>query len=310
MSASNPLEFSIVIPTYNRPERLEQCLESLARLTYPRDRFEVIVVDDGSPTSLESIADKFAQRLPLRMLRQENAGPASARNAGAAAARGKYLAFTDDDCQPNPDWLDTLAEAIAGRPNALVGGHTENALAENLFSSASQLLVDYLYDYYDRIGGQPLFFTSNNFALPRALFERLGGFDANFPLAAGEDREFCDRWLYHDLALHYAPRMQIRHFHSLALASFWRQHFNYGRGAYYFHKARSQRQSGPIEIEPLSFYWSLVTYPFRCRNILQASGLSGLLLLSQVANAAGFFWERKYGPKTISFDGTAPTTLS
>ncbi len=294
MNAQNEPRFSIVIPTYNRPERLAECLESLTHLDYPCDRFEVIVVDDGSPTPLQPIAAEFEGRLPLRYLRQENTGPAGARNAGAAAARGEYLAFTDDDCRPAPEWLAALEGTLQEHPEALVGGRTENALPENLYSSASQSLVDYLYDYYNSTSGEAVFFTSNNFALPQALFQKIGGFDTSFPLAAGEDREFCDRWRHQGFSMYYAPAARIRHAHTLTLASYWRQHFNYGRGAYHFHQARSKRDSEPIAVEPLTFYWRLLGYPFSQQSHNRTALISsGLFFLSQVGTVAGFFWERR-----------------
>ncbi len=285
-------EFSIIIPTYNRPEHLQQCLQSIALLDYPRHRFEVIVVDDGSRMSLKPIAVKFEDCISINLIRQPNAGPASARNAGAAAAQGDYLIFTDDDCQPHPDWLKALAEVLKDFPNVLIGGYTINALADNLYSTASQLLIDYLYDYYNQSKGQATFFASNNFAVSRSLYQQLGGFDTSFPLAAAEDREFCDRWLHRGFQMHYAPAMQVYHAHTLTVSSFWRQHFNYGRGAFYFHKVRSQRQSQTIKVEPLRFYFWLLAYPFSQQQGWRTLSLSGLFLLSQVANVAGFFWER------------------
>lgn len=291
MSTKCP-EFSIIVPTYNRPERLEQCLQSIAKLDYPRDRFEVVVVDDGSRTSLQPVVDKFRSVLSLNFIRQANAGPASARNTGAAAAKGDYLAFTDDDCQPTESWLSALADAVDDCPNALIGGRTINALPENVFSSASQLLIDYLYNYYNEAKSEPTFFASNNFSVPRETYRQLGGFDTGFPLAAGEDREFCDRWKHHSLPMRYAHAMEIHHAHKLSLKSFLRQHFNYGRGAFCFHTMRANRVEDSIKVEPLHFYFNLLLYPFQHSRIWVGGIISGLLFLSQVANVSGFFWER------------------
>ena len=279
---------SIVIPTYNRPERLQQCLQSLTKLDYPRDRFEVVVVDDGSRMSLAPIAEPFESSLSLRLIRQANAGPANARNTGAAAAHGDYLVFTDDDCQPDVGWLMALAKALQEVPQALVGGCTINALPDNLYSTASQLLIDYLYDYYNQTKKEATFFASNNFAMPRSLYQQLGGFDTSFPLAAGEDREFCDRWRHHGFAMHYAPAMQVYHSHTLTLASFWRQHFNYGRGAFCFHQIRAQRTTKPMQVEPITFYLNLLTYPFSQPSSQPSLLVSGLIFLSQLANVLGF----------------------
>lgn len=285
--------FSIVIPTYNRPERLATCLESLTQLNYPRDRFEVVVVDDGSEPPMDSVVAPFQDQLDVTLLRQSNAGPATARNAGAAKARGQYLAFTDDDCQPAPDWLQTLAVRFAETPNCLIGGQTLNTLSDNLYSTASQVLTDYLYAYYNSDPERSRFFASNNFALPANDFRAIGSFDTTFPLAAGEDREFCDRLLYKNYHLLYVPEARVYHAHMLTLRSFWQQQFNYGRGAFHFHQIRCQRNQEPAKVEPASFYLNLLTYPFLQRSRQPALLLAALFLVSQVAIAAGLFWERR-----------------
>lgn len=104
--------FSIVIPTYNRPERLAKCLGAIAKLDYPRDRFEVIVVDDGSDTPLDLIVRPFQEQLSLTLIRQPNGGPAKARNTGVANAKGQFLTFTDDDCTPDSNWLTALEKRL------------------------------------------------------------------------------------------------------------------------------------------------------------------------------------------------------
>jgi glycosyltransferase involved in cell wall biosynthesis len=284
--------FSIVIPTYNRPQRLETCLKSLTCLNYPRDRFEVIVINDGSANSLESIVNPFKEKLNLQMIRQDNAGPASARNTGAAKAQGKYLVFTDDDCQPDVNWLNALETSFAQNPDGLLGGHTINHLSNNLYSEASQRLIDYLYRYYNADPLQARFFASNNLALSTERFRHIGYFDVTFPLAAGEDRELCDRWLHYGYSMVYVPEALVYHTHRLCLRTFWRQHFSYGRGAFHFHQVRSLREQEPIKVEPLKFYLDLLVYPFSSSSSHPGILVSSLFFVSQVANVAGFFWER------------------
>lgn len=283
--------FSIVIPTYNRPERLANCLKVIALLDYPRDRFEVIVVDDGSKRPLDEVVAPFQSEIKIELLRQENAGPAAARNRGAAEAQGEFIAFTDDDCQPTADWLTKFAASFANAPQAMLGGKTINALDNNPFSAASQKLIDYLYEYYNPAKGKDAFFASNNIAMPTANFKALKGFDVSFPLAAAEDRDFCDRW-NRSYPMVYVPEAQIEHYHKLSLKSFWRQHFGYGRGAFCFHQIRSQRAAKEIEVEPLSFYFDLLAYPFSQATKQPKILISSLFLVSQVANVAGFFWEK------------------
>lgn len=109
-------------------------------------------------------------------------------------------------------------------------GQTLNALSENIFSTASQQLISYLYDYYNLNLSRTRLFISNNLAVPTRQFRTVGGFDTSFPLAAGEGREFSDRWLHHRYQATYAPEAIVYHAHALTLLSYCRQHFNYAGG--------------------------------------------------------------------------------
>jgi glycosyltransferase involved in cell wall biosynthesis len=285
------IRFSIIVPSYKRPAQLAACLQAIARLDYPRDGFEVIVVDDGSKAPPKAVIESFRTHMDVQLLVQPHAGPGPARNAGAAKARGKYLAFTDDDCLPAPDWLQTLAVRFEKDPESAIGGRALNAFPYNPYSTASQLLVDYLYSYYNAKHDQARFFASMNLALPAERYLAMGGFDGSWPYAAGEDRELCDRWVYHGFRMVYAPEVNVYHAHALTFRTFCRQHFYYGRGAFHFHKARAQRGLGRIKVEPLIFYRNLLRRPFSPVQERRAVLLLTLLLVSQVVNAAGFFWE-------------------
>jgi glycosyltransferase involved in cell wall biosynthesis len=284
--------FSVIVPTYGRPGQLTTCLQALAHLRYPREQFEVIVVDDGSTLPLAGVVAACQDRLDVTLLRQAHAGPAAARNTGAAHATGQIFAFTDDDCRPAHDWLQTLQLRFTSAPPQIVGGRTCNALPANPYSAASQLILDMVYGYYNADPGQARFFASNNLALPASHFRAIGGFDASF--TTSEDRELCDRWLHYGYGMTYAPEVIVYHAHALTLRTFWWQHFNYGRGAFCFHRIRARRGSGRFRQE-LKFYTRLPL--LLGRSLSQEPGrrrllLSALLLVWQGANTAGFFWEK------------------
>ena len=284
--------FSIIVPTYNRPRQLQRCLRALEALDYPIDRFEVIVVNDGGDQSLAEIVAEFEPRICIQYLIQENLGPAVARNNGAKMANGRFLAFTDDDCAPASFWLKKLAIRLMDEPSKMVGGYTRNALYRNPFSITSQLLIDFLYHYYNQTESRARFFTSNNFAVAADLFWEVGGFEESMSLAAGEDREFCDRWLDNGLEMVYVRGAVIYHAHHLQLFSFWRQHFNYGRGAWLYRWLRSQRKEEAINLESPAFYFELISYPLTMARDIRAFLLTGMLLLTQTANATGFLFQR------------------
>jgi len=283
--------FSIVIPTYERPRQLAACLDSLAELDYPRDRFEVIVVDDGSKVPPNDPINSFCDRLQLILVTQANAGPASARNTGAMQAKGEFIAFTDDDCAPAPDWLRCLAARFAVTRDHMVGGKALNGLPDNLYSSANQLMTDAVYAYYNDNSRQAHFFTTNNCAVPAERFRALGGFDTTFSLAASEDRDFCERWLRYGYRMTYAPEAIVQHTHALKFRGFCKHHFNYGRGALHFHQVRARRGWKPLKMDA-KFYRHVFRYPFRQATGIRALGLETLVVLSYVAYTAGFWSEK------------------
>jgi GT2 family glycosyltransferase len=284
----SPPFISVIIPTYERPDDLSRCLRALAAQDYPRDRFEVLVVDDGSAASINESIDSLRHRLNMTLLRQPHSGPATARNHGAAHAKGSYLAFTDDDCIPAPDWLRRLSTSFALFPESVLGGRTINALVHNLYSTASQLLVDYLQVRWNSSSTRASFFASNNLALPAKCFKAVGGFDPRWDRAAGEDRDLCDRLIRHGYRLVSAPGALVQHAHVLTFRTFWRQHVNYGWGAYHLHQLRAQRGTGHIQFEPLTFYLKAIAYPFTQTQARRAGFLSILLGVAQAANAVGW----------------------
>ena len=288
--------FSVVIPTYNREEKLARCLNSLAGLDYSRDRLEVVVVNDGG-AGPDTAAGHLGRDLKVKLINQNHLGSAAARNTGAAQARGEFLAFTDDDCAPDPPWLTALAQSLRTWPDHLIGGQTLNGLPQNVFSTASQLLASYVYSYYNRNPHAAHFFASNNLALSAERFRTVGGFDSTYTRAAAEDRELCDRWRYHGYRMTYAPDAVVHHTHDLTLRTFWQQHFNYGRGARQFRYARSLRHQKPIRLEPPSFYANMLRYAFAHPDSHRPVVLAALLILSQAANAAGFFYEGTNQPR-------------
>lgn len=283
--------FTVVVPTRSRPERLAACLEALAAQAYPRDRLQVVIVDDGSDESMRPVVEPYSDRLDVELIERENEGPGAARNVGAARARYPWLAFTDDDCAPDPGWLRALAAAVPGQPDAMLGGPIVNALPDNPYAEASQQLVSYLYEYYNETDGTGRFLTSNNMAMPTAGFDAIGGFSASFPLAAAEDRDLCQRWTAAGRRIGYVPAAEVSHFHDLNLGTFWRQHLGYGRGAHRYHKLRAARGEGRLRVEPLRFYARLLRYPLGDGVGPMQLRTSALLIASQVANAAGFFTE-------------------
>jgi GT2 family glycosyltransferase len=287
VTGSTPI-FSVIIPTYRRPAPLVRCLEAMARSVLDRAGYEVIVVDDDGSAALEEAVAPLRGRMAVRLLRQENAGPAAARNTGAAVARGRFLAFTDDDCIPAPDWLDALTGPLRADPRSLVGGRVRNPLQANPYSSASQAILDLVYAHYNADPLRARFFASNNMALPAESFRALGGFTPSF--RTSEDRDLCDRWLGAGFPMVYAPDAVVDHVRALTMGAFWRQHLGYGRGAYRFNRAHAQRSASDSTLESSFYIATLRRLPGVLKGLPpgRAAALVGLLGLWQAANLTGF----------------------
>jgi glycosyltransferase involved in cell wall biosynthesis len=284
------VRWSVVVPTYDRPRQVAACLASLGTLTAPPGGFEIIVVNDGGTELPPEAVERARHGTPARVmvLTQENQGPATARNTGAKRAQGEWLAFTDDDCLPDPGWLLQLDRVTSGSPDILLGGRTTNALEDNLYSAASQLLADFTSAYFDG-GAGGRFYCSNNMAVPRDAFLKAGGFDGRLPKAAWEDREFSDRWSACGQPTRTVEFAVVHHAHDLTLLSFLRQHFTYGRAASEYRRIRADA-GRPVRLEP-RFYLRSLRYPGTVAPGLRAAALSTLIFLAHGAYGAGLLLE-------------------
>ncbi len=176
---------SVIVPTRNRIKQLRRCLDCLEQQTVGMERFDVVVVDDGSNSkSSDSYKHLTSGDLRLRVLHQQHAGPASARNRGASASRGRLLAFTDDDCMPDPRWLERAVFWLS-----------QNADWVGLEGAVEPLILDDSHPFLgERVvnldGG--VFATANMF-YRREPFLDAGGFDPGFRYPLREDTEFASR---------------------------------------------------------------------------------------------------------------------
>jgi glycosyltransferase involved in cell wall biosynthesis len=265
-------DVSVIVPTRDRPEALRRCLRALSRQTL-EDAVELIVVDDGSrPGSVAAVASEFPW---VSVIRTEGRNPAAARNAGARAAAGEVICLTDDDCEPEPDWAERLAAAVRDGADACAGRTVVTSEAGNA-SVASQLIADFLVEHGRGQARHLSFAPSNNVACRAALLAELP-FDASYPLAAGEDRDWCARLVEAGYTIKFEERARVVHATD-DQGAFWRRNYNYGRGAQRFrsaHDAVGRR-------EPVAFYADLVRAGFR-----RGPAVGVLICIAQLATAAG-----------------------
>lgn len=198
MTTSGVPAISVVVPTRNRAERLRALLASLGGQEAPS--FEVVVVDNASEDDTLSViaeADARADTHVHAIHLPQPMGPAVARNRGWRAARGELIVFTDDDVVAPDGWLAALHDAHRRQPEALVQGRTDPDPREAHRLSA--------FSRSQSASGPGPWFQTCNIAYPRALLERLGGFDESFWEAAGEDTDLGWRAIESGARVVYEP---------------------------------------------------------------------------------------------------------
>ncbi|WCB95810.1 Validoxylamine A glucosyltransferase [Baekduia alba] len=206
MSTANAPLITVVAAAHNRAERVQILLDALAGQTLGTDRFDVVVVDDGSRDATPEVLARAAAAGPLALtvLTQPKAGgPAAARNRGWRTATAPVVAFTDDDCRPSPEWLATLLETLGDRDDVLVQGRTAPDPREIDGMSPFARTLD--------LPTQSPHYETCNIAYPRAVLERLGGFDENYPAPAGEDTDLGFRAVGDGVAPVFTPDALVFH---------------------------------------------------------------------------------------------------
>ena len=288
---------SVIIPTFARPDRLKTCLAKL-RDQHFSEAWEIVIVDDGSPIPVtrQALGIVFNQQggeYPhTQILRQNNAGPAVARNRGVNASKGELIAFIDDDCVPEKNWLNRLVSSWRRRPGSLTGGSTINGLKKEVFAETSQIIVSLVYNHYNTEAESAYFLASNNILCSKWQFREIDGFAEDFPRAGAEDRDFCDRWRMQNWPITWDKQALIGHYHHQNLAKFIDLHIRYGRGAYIYHEKRMQRGSGTM-VSDFGFHKRLprLLVDHAKQNQWSKSQMIKtvmLLVIWQTANALGF----------------------
>lgn len=231
---------TVVIPTYNRLPTLRRVVEAVRGQRVPEDlRFDAVVVDDGSSDGTWSwlVAQ---QDDGLTALRQENAGPARARNRGVHQATGEIVLFLGDDTTPSPHWLlEHLEEhrLHGGDHRLAVIGYTgfptqdDTPFARWINEHGAQ----FGYLLIDRPRDVPFnFLYTSNLSLPRRPLLAQGGFREDFPAAAWEDIELAYRLCADGLRIVYQPRARTVHRHRVRPWTFCRRQRTSGRSAAIF----------------------------------------------------------------------------
>jgi mycofactocin system glycosyltransferase len=217
---------SVIIPVYNRPQEIRQCLTSLQALDYPADKIEVIVVDDGSSDYTPAVVRRFDVRLIVQPC---NRGQSAARNLGAGVARGEIIAFLDSDCIAGPQWLSELVPYFSDPRVALVGGFVDAYYREKRMDRYEQTCSALNMGPRQAMGrGKNCVFyvPTCNMLVRKTIYAQAGGLDDR--LRVGEDVDLCWRLMAAGHHLLYIPRGAVAHKHRNRLLPGLSRRYDYG----------------------------------------------------------------------------------
>ncbi len=190
---------SIVIPVLNEERYLPACLISLMALRYPKDRYEILLVDNGSTDRTLEIARGFSD---VSIHVKENANVGAVRNYGVRQARGRIIVFLDSDCVVSPDWLADGVARLTANPGSVAGGHYL------LREDPSWLEKYWILTSSGRPNPRASLLGGCIF-IPKDIFQKVGGFDEN--LSAGEDNELTARLRSRQYRVDVEPSLSVVH---------------------------------------------------------------------------------------------------
>ncbi|VVB89285.1 Glycosyltransferase AglE [uncultured archaeon] len=265
---------SIIVPTYNRKDLLKKSIESLLNQTYPKNKYEIIIVDDGSTDGTEKLVKELMGQAPdkIKSFTQDNKGPASARNIGIKYARGEFIGFIDDDVIVPNNWLETGTKILSDDVDIIGGfGLYPMDLKPNLITKYGDFK-----DNYTRDNNNAPYLRTWNLFVKRQVFEKVGLFDETFKTSGGEDSEWCLRAKRLGYKLKKSPELKVFHHHPKFLIKRLKIAYKYGAhqilihsrikskfkigGTYYLHRfsIRILALAGIILSIYLSLYYNLI----------------------------------------------------
>jgi glycosyltransferase involved in cell wall biosynthesis len=213
---------SVIVPAYNAEKTIGRCLECLMKQDCTEE-FEVIVIDDGSVDSTPEIIAKFRK---VKLIHQENAGPAAARNRGAAMAEGEIILFTDSDCFPEHNWISEMIKPF--KRNIEIAG-----VKGSYKTRQKQIMAKFVQlEYEDKYGYMQKnefidFIDTYSAAFKKKVFLEMNGYDTDFPVACAEDVELSYRLSNKGYKMVFNPGAVVYHLHPDTLPAYLKKKYKF-----------------------------------------------------------------------------------
>ncbi len=228
------MKFSVIVPVYNRPDEVDELLQSLSIQLYKQ--FEVVIVEDGSFVPCGYVVEKYLNQLSITYLSKPNSGPGTTRNYGAQRAKGEYFVFFDSDCIIPPSYFTEVEMELAANTTDAFGGPDR---AHDSFTNI-QKAINYSMTSFFTTGGirggkqklDRFHPRSFNMGISKRAFEATGGFGA---MRFGEDVDYSLRLLEQGFSTRLFPKAFVYHKRRTDFRKFFRQVFNSGKARINLH---------------------------------------------------------------------------
>jgi cellulose synthase/poly-beta-1,6-N-acetylglucosamine synthase-like glycosyltransferase len=214
---------SVVIPAYNAENLISGCLQALLNQTVDDSRYEILVVDDGSADNTSAVVRNFEN---VRLIRQENKGPAAARNEGAKKARGDLIFFTDADCIPRKDWIEEMVRPF--EDDCEIAGVRGSYMTKQRELAARFVQIEY-EDKYDLLKKDHYidFVDTYSAGFRRDIFLKFGGYDTSFPVACAEDVELSFRMSVQGYKMVFNSNATVYHRHPRFFFDYFKKKYKF-----------------------------------------------------------------------------------
>ncbi|MDY4160633.1 MAG: glycosyltransferase [Prevotella sp.] len=245
------MNYSIIVPVYNRPDEVDELLESLTHQVFRN--FEVVIVEDGSDKRCDEVCNRYKDLLPLRYYYKKNSGPGNSRNFGVDYANGDYVIILDSDVVVPPHYLSAIDEELSREQCDFFGG----ADAAHASFTPVQKAISYSMTSFFTTGGirggkkklDKFYPRSYNMGVRRTAYQALGGFSR---MRFGEDIDFSYRLIENGYKSRLFPEAWVWHKRRTDLRKFFRQVYNSGIARINLEK-RHPGTMKPVHLLPMLF---------------------------------------------------------
>lgn len=205
------MKISVIIPTHNRSDALSETLKHLERQEFDKE-WEAIVVNNNSTDDTDEIVRSWQEKfnVPLYLVHEKVPGAAAARNAGARKAQGEFILFIDNDILTEPDFLKRHVARLEENPGCWLLNNISNLPEQESSHLGKFKLFMFPKEYEQNELCEAEHITGQGMSMPRAAFEKLGGFDENFFVASGEDRDLAMRARASGIKILYDPQIRVK----------------------------------------------------------------------------------------------------